>query len=546
MHNEATRSTTGAEDGHRRLTAAEIAAALPKGRRSGHGFVACCPAHDDRNPSLSVSDHGGRVLVKCFAGCAQEAVIEALRGRGLWPSANGSTLPPPSPALQRERANGKARTNGKRFVPRDGLDHPDKGRWLRTDRPVWTGPDGDVVQEVFQYEDGKEPRWPRGTESRRLVYLARSGGDFEELIVTEGAKDCEAGAAAVHDAVWAAFPSVGTIGDPDVWAWLLDRHPAVRRTIVWPDADENPRKGPTAAVDLGKLLAGLGRELEVLYIHPAPDAGDGDGAADEDPANVWRRLEQATPEPPEVPTPKPARIEGEIPPPVDEASYRAGIAEHLKRGYDAERGVLRARWELASWFRPLVAPHGGDRRSGQRARALPQARANAFVLENAKALHERMYDAGEVSIRWRTVEAYLKLADHEWDVIAAHSHTVRGALAWCADQRRTPEDRAELKARRKARSVPEDRQLQAKIDHLERRRFYWERRAERAETAGTAKTETIKAEREQCQQRVAAAQAETDSLVRIIGELAEEVARAAELRSDSPLHLSPLKEEKTA
>lgn len=36
--------------------------------------------------SLSITDGpNGTVLVKCHAGCAQEAVIDALRNRGLWP-----------------------------------------------------------------------------------------------------------------------------------------------------------------------------------------------------------------------------------------------------------------------------------------------------------------------------------------------------------------------------------------------------------------------------------------------------------------------------
>lgn len=45
-----------------------------------------CPAHDDENPSLSVRDDNGRVLVHCHTSCSQEAVIGALRERGLWPT----------------------------------------------------------------------------------------------------------------------------------------------------------------------------------------------------------------------------------------------------------------------------------------------------------------------------------------------------------------------------------------------------------------------------------------------------------------------------
>jgi putative DNA primase/helicase len=48
-------------------------------RRAGpDSWMARCPAHPDRNPSLSISVKDGRVLVHCFAGCAAEAVLEAV------------------------------------------------------------------------------------------------------------------------------------------------------------------------------------------------------------------------------------------------------------------------------------------------------------------------------------------------------------------------------------------------------------------------------------------------------------------------------------
>jgi hypothetical protein len=55
------------------------------GRKAGGGWVARCPAHDDREPSLSISDSdNGKVLVRCHAGCDQVQVIAELRLRGLW------------------------------------------------------------------------------------------------------------------------------------------------------------------------------------------------------------------------------------------------------------------------------------------------------------------------------------------------------------------------------------------------------------------------------------------------------------------------------
>ena len=68
------------------LQAEDIAPAL-HARRSGNGHLARCPAHDDGNPSLSIAQADGRVLVHCHAGCSQSAVITALAERGLWSSA---------------------------------------------------------------------------------------------------------------------------------------------------------------------------------------------------------------------------------------------------------------------------------------------------------------------------------------------------------------------------------------------------------------------------------------------------------------------------
>ena len=59
--------------------------------------MACCPAHEDREPSLSITDaKGGKVLVRCHAGCDQRDVIAALRSRGIWDNDGTPPIAEPS------------------------------------------------------------------------------------------------------------------------------------------------------------------------------------------------------------------------------------------------------------------------------------------------------------------------------------------------------------------------------------------------------------------------------------------------------------------
>ena len=48
-----------------------------KGRNGS--WTACCPAHQDRSPSLSIRQaDDGRILMHCFANCSIQAIVEAV------------------------------------------------------------------------------------------------------------------------------------------------------------------------------------------------------------------------------------------------------------------------------------------------------------------------------------------------------------------------------------------------------------------------------------------------------------------------------------
>ena len=77
---------------------------LEKVRRKGDGkWMACCPAHDDKNPSLSITGIGnGKVLIHCFAGCSPADVVRSL---GL----SMSDLYPPNPDIHLRHRSGYSR-----------------------------------------------------------------------------------------------------------------------------------------------------------------------------------------------------------------------------------------------------------------------------------------------------------------------------------------------------------------------------------------------------------------------------------------------------
>ena len=69
-----------------------------KVRETGHGrYLACCPAHDDKSPSLSITEKDdGIVLVRCWAGCETEDVLAAvgLTFSDLYPEPLGNHFKP--------------------------------------------------------------------------------------------------------------------------------------------------------------------------------------------------------------------------------------------------------------------------------------------------------------------------------------------------------------------------------------------------------------------------------------------------------------------
>ena len=230
------------------MTAESIAKALG-GRRAGATWIARCPAHEDRVPSLSISSgRDGKVLMRCHAGCDQRDVIAILRGRGLWELTGRAfgrfackrqdRVPdePDADALRRTEAalaiwqasQPAEGTPVATYLRSRGLDlraspalrfharlkHPSGGGWPAIVALVTHGGTGSpiAIHRTFlaRNGDGKAPVDPAkmmlGPCRGGVVRLAEAG---DVLMIGEGIETCLAAMQATGNPAWAALSTSG-------------------------------------------------------------------------------------------------------------------------------------------------------------------------------------------------------------------------------------------------------------------------------------------------------------------------------------------------
>jgi hypothetical protein len=79
------------------MNAETLLARLDSVQRYGSGWMARCPAHADKNPSLSLKEEHGKVLLHCFAGCTVEAIcaMAGIAVRDLFSTPHAPSQPMP-------------------------------------------------------------------------------------------------------------------------------------------------------------------------------------------------------------------------------------------------------------------------------------------------------------------------------------------------------------------------------------------------------------------------------------------------------------------
>ena len=283
---------------------AEIIAKALGGHKTGNGWVACCPAHDDRVPSLSIcTDKDGKVLVRCHAGCDQAQVISVLRSRGLWERRERHSIrrraykatqrkdaPPDRSDMDRTeyalriwhagvpasstlaetylQSRGLHLTLPTTLRFHSGLKHPSGGIWPAIVAMVSRGPDEVplAIHRTFLARDGsgKAPVDPQ----KMMLGPCRGGAvrlgePVDLLMVGEGIETCLAAMQATGNPAWAALSTSGLRA--------LDLPGSVHDVIVLADGDD---PGEAAARDCALRWMRQGRRVRIARPPRGQDFND--------------------------------------------------------------------------------------------------------------------------------------------------------------------------------------------------------------------------------------------------------------------------------
>jgi hypothetical protein len=214
-------------------------------RQNGKGWNALCPAHADRNPSLSVTNTAeDTVLLNCHAGCSTDAVLKAL---GL--------------EIAELFAASKPKSSSSDVV--EVYNYPDEHGSVRFQVVRKTG-----KRFVQRQPDGKGGHVYNLTGVRgvpyRLPELIDAVHEGRLVVVTEGEKDADA----VVRAGYAATCNPGGAGK-----WKNDYSPFFEGATVLLIADRD-EPGRKHAAQVAASLVKVGAKVDVVQPATGKDVSD--------------------------------------------------------------------------------------------------------------------------------------------------------------------------------------------------------------------------------------------------------------------------------
>lgn len=223
-------------------------------RQIGKGqWMARCPAHDDRNPSLSISEGKEGVVMHCHAGCDQHAVIQAVgvEARDLFhePNRNGGNRPEILETYSYHDEDGGLLFQVVRLHPKD----------FRQRRPATPSDSPESVRDgwVWSTRDVRRVLY-------RLPVLVEAAALGKLIYVVEGEKDVHA----IENAGGVATTNPGGAGKwrPEYSAVLAGAH-----LQIIADRDE---PGLDHAHQVAASLEGVARVVEIVQAREGKDAAD--------------------------------------------------------------------------------------------------------------------------------------------------------------------------------------------------------------------------------------------------------------------------------
>ena len=260
-------------------------------KRNGTGWSARCPAHEDRRPSLSVTEgDDGRALVRCHAGCTVDAICEAigLRLADLMITDSSTVSTSTQPRESRKKRQYRRRRQPKTYetasdaiAALDGIMAKDKGR--RVDQWTYHNAHGDPVAVVCRYDlptpDGEKQEktfrpvarsgagWTiEGMPEPRPLYCLPELANANRVYITEGEKAADAARAIGLTATTSAHGSQSP--DKTDWSPL-----AGKECVILPDHDDSGGKyDNSVAAILAKLTPTT--VVKVVELPGLPEHGD--------------------------------------------------------------------------------------------------------------------------------------------------------------------------------------------------------------------------------------------------------------------------------
>lgn len=227
-------------------------------KRSATGWMARCPAHDDRSPSLHIwEDDEGRVAYHCFAGCDHARVRDAL---GLADEGRDDDYP----STYKPRGSTVALPIIAKYRYTD-----EQGRWLYTVGRTPKGPSGTKHFPTWRPDPADPSRVLWGlAKTRRVLYrlpelleAVRAGVPVYEV---EGEKD-------VHAVEKAG--GIATCNPHGAGKWRDEYSECLRgaQVVIIADKDEPGRKHAFA---VAASLAGRAADIRIVEAAEGKDAAD--------------------------------------------------------------------------------------------------------------------------------------------------------------------------------------------------------------------------------------------------------------------------------